>query len=258
MAKRADLVNEMERILDAHSIYIGAMNGELLKDLTIGQIFKAEQSYGRSQWRNDFARDLAYIAKLVKNGVDLNDDNTSQAGDCSGIIVGALRTLGLIKPTADYRARDLQTNLTTKIPLGEAQPGDLVFDKKSEATHVGIVVEDGCVIESKGRDDGVVKLPLKSRPWASAGSFSWWEDEQGNKAHVNRILKYTKGNIMIGADVRIVQEALIKRGYDCGRMGADGEFGQLTKSAVMSFQADNGLSVDGIVGEETLKSLGLK
>ena len=53
--------------------------------------------------------------------------------------------------------------------------------------------------------------------------------------------------------VKAVQEALNERGYDCGT--PDGIMGKQTKSALMKYQEDNGLTVDGIIGEQVTKAL---
>lgn len=60
--------------------------------------------------------------------------------------------------------------------------------------------------------------------------------------------------------VKSVQEALIGRGYDLGRSGADGIAGRMTTAAVAQFQADAKLGVKwpGTIGEKTLTALGLK
>lgn len=57
-------------------------------------------------------------------------------------------------------------------------------------------------------------------------------------------------------EVRQIQTALRDRGYFTSSI--DGIFGTLTKNAVMNFQRDNGLTVDGIAGANTLKALGIK
>jgi DNA invertase Pin-like site-specific DNA recombinase len=59
------------------------------------------------------------------------------------------------------------------------------------------------------------------------------------------------------AQVRQVQQALHRRGYDLGRPGIDGRFGPLTDAAVRRVQADFGLAVDGIVGGHTRRALRL-
>ena len=53
--------------------------------------------------------------------------------------------------------------------------------------------------------------------------------------------------------VRALQLALTNAGYDPGP--PDGTFGRQTEKAVVAFQQDNGLSVDGRVGPETASAL---
>jgi peptidoglycan hydrolase-like protein with peptidoglycan-binding domain len=60
---------------------------------------------------------------------------------------------------------------------------------------------------------------------------------------------------MRGSVVREVQEALVAQGYDVG--GVDGSFGPGTDRALRAFQADNSLTPDGVVDDETALRLGL-
>ena len=43
-----------------------------------------------------------------------------------------------------------------------------------------------------------------------------------------------------------MQTMLIACGYSCGSTGADGSFGNNTRNALMRFQGDHSLSVDGV------------
>lgn len=55
--------------------------------------------------------------------------------------------------------------------------------------------------------------------------------------------------------IKKVQEALNDKGYDCGE--ADGVAGQKTQDAVKKFQEDNGLTVDGVIGNQVKEALGI-
>ena len=59
----------------------------------------------------------------------------------------------------------------------------------------------------------------------------------------------------VGADVKRMQEALLSKGYDLGKYGADGDFGPGTDSAVRAFQKAKGLETDGVVGPKTWAAL---
>lgn len=58
-----------------------------------------------------------------------------------------------------------------------------------------------------------------------------------------------------GEEVKKLQEELTKAGYDVGSTGADGVYGANTQAAVRKYQADHGLTADGIAGQNTQTSL---
>lgn len=62
--------------------------------------------------------------------------------------------------------------------------------------------------------------------------------------------KGAKGNI-----TKIIQRLLISKGYSLPIYGADGSYGDETVKAVKQFQKDNGLVVDGVVGQNTWNKL---
>ena len=251
MATVQDFVNALEEVYRNHGVYIGTANGERTLDIA-GNFFEMEKKYGRRDssgnplWYSDTARDYEYLGKCYRNKYDMSK---SRAGDCSGIIVGVLRDLGVIGPKDDYRAKDFQKN-STKISLVDLQAGDFVFDKESDAGHIGTYVGDGYVIDSRGRDVGVVKRPLNDYKWKAAGRPKFFADVI---PPLRRNLKYIEGNLMKGEDVRQCQEQLIKKGYDPGP--TDGIFGLKTKDAVIWFQTAAGLEIDGVVGQNTWTKL---
>jgi peptidoglycan hydrolase-like protein with peptidoglycan-binding domain len=58
-----------------------------------------------------------------------------------------------------------------------------------------------------------------------------------------------------GDEVKKLQQSLIDAGYNVGSSGADGIYGNNTAAAVKAYQKANGLSVDGIAGNQTLGKL---
>ncbi|MEM8638725.1 MAG: peptidoglycan-binding domain-containing protein [Cyanobacteria bacterium P01_G01_bin.54] len=71
----------------------------------------------------------------------------------------------------------------------------------------------------------------------------------------------TGGRLMLlgaqGDKVKGVQKKLTELKYDVGKTGVDGIYGSKTREAVIAFQKANDLTIDGIVGPETLKKMGL-
>ena len=67
----------------------------------------------------------------------------------------------------------------------------------------------------------------------------------------DRVIKYG----CEGQDVKLMQEMLLKLGYDLGAWGCDGDFGDCTELALKAFQADAKLDVDGECGPTTLIAL---
>ena len=248
MATRKEFCDAMIEVFKNHGVYIGTANGEYTETLTIGKIHKMEVNYGYSAetTNKNIRRDLTFIGKCYENGYDMSK---SRSGDCSGIIVGVMRDLGIIKPTSDYRARDFQAK-STKVPLKDLQAADLVFDKQSEATHVGVYIGDGYVIESRGRDYGVVKRKTSEGNWVVGGRLEWFSDDI---PVLTRNLRYIKDNMMRGEDVKQAQERLNKHGCDAGV--EDGIFGVKTMDATIEFQAEHDLHVDGVIGQNTWKKL---
>lgn len=131
-------------------------------------------------------------------------------------------------------------------------PGALVF----YPGHVGIYVGNGNVVEARGFDYGVVQTKLKERNFKTWGLLRDLAYDAAPDFVLKRYLRYDLWISCKGDDVRWVQKALMKKGYDIGADGADGKYGKNTKNAVKAFQRKRGLVVDGIVGKDTVTALG--
>jgi hypothetical protein len=58
-----------------------------------------------------------------------------------------------------------------------------------------------------------------------------------------------------GSAVRLLQTWLTDLGYDLGAYGTDGDFGAATDTATRAFQQAHSLAVDGVVGQNTWRTL---
>lgn len=170
------------------------------------------------------------------------------------------------KYSADYYRRN---NAFFKQPV----VGDQVFfgDYGNEG-HTGIVVDvSGNVITTvegntsggygvNANGDGVylkqynfatTYIPGFGRPnWSVVCEKTNADDKEETTVSYPMLKRGSTGEF-----VKKVQNLLIKNGYSCGPAGADGDFGEGTKRGVMSFQADNDLDTDGVVGAKTWAAL---
>ena len=164
MANRTDFVSVVTDYWKFNSIYFWGGNGEGTITLKIGTIIEQENS------AHNAARVLRHIADLVDKGRNLE---RSRAVDCSGLVVAALRELGIIGQNEDYRARDLQ-KMSKPVELNKLKSGDLVFDKRENATHGGVYDGFDMVREALGRDVGVTRSKLSSGCWAVGGRLKYF------------------------------------------------------------------------------------
>jgi hypothetical protein len=197
------------------------------------------------------------------------------AFDCSGLIMKYLIDHGIYKH--DMTADGIYNAIPDKVAVKDVQEGDFVvygsYKTKTEidsktgkkvdkrvwsVDHIGSVINDTEVVEARGSAYGVVKTKIADRPWEKAVRPDWWSDikPKPEKYVLTRELYYDKDNLIKGEDVKQVQERLNSLKYACGT--ADGIFGRKTDLAVKTFQYDNDLKQDGVVGKNTAEALGFK
>ena len=188
--------------------------------------------------------------------------------DCAGMAEGIYEIYS--GTCVNTKARHIYANWCSvkgsgMIPAKKRVPGAAVFwsnNGSSSIHHVGYLwkpVQDGhpegdwYIIEARGVMYGVVKAKLLSRKpnyWGYMDKYYDYSDSAtgGDVPEVietptlgSRVLK----NGSEGDDVKQMQAGLIRLGYDLGRWGADGDFGDQTEMAVKQFQKNHGLEASG-------------
>lgn len=168
---------------------------------------------------------------------------------------------GLVKKTASCAEMGNEfkkNNMFFKNP----EVGDIVFFKfstnKRWTNHVGIVVEvktPNSFVTVEGNtsctsNDNGGSVMVRSRTMSNVVGFGRPAyDKESKTFNVPKTVK--KGSV--GITVRNLQALLSNKGYDPGPI--DGEFGEKTRSALVKFQTNNGLTPDGICGPLSWTSL---
>ena len=133
--------------------------------------------------------------------------------------------------------------------------GDIIFfQENGVASHTGIVTSvSGNIIHTVegNKSDRVTKCSYNIHNNYILG----YGINEGNSSTISgsSITLLKLGST--GEAVKQLQSLLISKGYSCGSAGVDGDFGQGTYNAVIAFQKDYGLDVDGIVGPLTWAAL---
>lgn len=141
--------------------------------------------------------------------------------------------------------------LSSSSVLQKGSRGDEVKELQRNLTTLGY--------DTKGTD-GIFGNDTEAAVIAFQKAYSLSADGKAGPATQSAIAKaldyHNKGILTVGSrgtKVSELQQNLTKLGYDT--KGTDGIFGNNTKSAVIAFQRDHGLSQDGMAGKDTLNAI---
>ena len=172
---------------------------------------------------------LYYIARDY--GFDISKVKTKCETDCSALVRVCAAYAGIKLP-------NFTTDGEAKVLL---ESGAFKEMKGSKYTESSAYLRHGDVLVTATKGHTVIVLT------------------DGPKAE-NTYTEYELGDRVLrngdkGSDVKELQEDLIELGYNLGRWGADGDFGDCTEMAVKEFQKSAGLTIDGEVGPKTVDAL---
>lgn len=185
---------------------------------------------------------------LVGPAINLNAGGSAGSGSAyGGQLAAAPRMLAQAKPVAEL----VQPDIAASMQSGAARVIDVASLPTMMPSSANNTANDEPVAEEK-TPDRILKSDLLK------------PSDELEKLAKRQASAYRQGNH--SDEVKLLQEALIKLGFDLGKAGADGDFGGKTKTAIEQFQKSYQPShqthpsysigpVDGIVGNGTLLAL---
>lgn len=200
--------------------------------------------------------------------------NAERVWDCNGMAEGIYEDWSGVNINTKARynyASWCPTKGTGMIPVKYRVPGAAVFwgTTASKITHVAYLYKpvdankpsgDWYIIEARGVSYGVVKTRLNSRKpnfWGLMEKYFDYGNTSSDKVESNvKVDTNVLGSRLLkkgckGEDVKLLQQYLMKLGYELPKYKDDGDFGGETKDAVEKFQGDYKLEVDGEYGPKS-------
>lgn len=183
---------------------------------------------------DQYQRNTLY-KEAEKFGFDTGKVTTPVETDCSALVRVCCAYAGITGLPEGFRTGNMPTNLAKTGAFTELTGAKY----QEQSTYLG----RGDILVTKTSGHTVVVLSNGPKYEGTVHPVDYTIGD--------RVLKYgCEGN-----DVKIMQEQLLKLGFDLGKWGCDGDFGDATELAVKAFQKKANIDVDGECGPETLKAL---
>ena len=109
---------------------------------------------------------LDFAAQFIGNPYVWGGTSLTEGADCSGFVQQIYKNFGYNLP----RVAEDQSQYGTKIPVEDAQPGDLIFyAKDGYVHHVVMYAGDGKTIEAANEDQGIISgtVYIPEAVWAA-------------------------------------------------------------------------------------------
>lgn len=227
------------------------------------------------------------IEKYTQAAVMIADDNShgySQANrwgpdyDCSSLVITVVQYAGVpVKDrgatyTGNMRKVFLAsgfTDVTRQCNLGNGngmQYGDILLN---DVNHAAIYLGEGRIVHARSSEGNSLQGDQSGNeirtqqyynyPWNIVMRYTGGKVLNTPTTSLNGDVSAHDSNVVLlrkgskGANVKVLQEKLIQLGYDVGPDGADGDFGDNTAKALMQFQQEHDLEVDGVFGPLTFE-----
>lgn len=178
---------------------------------------------------------LYKVAKPL--GFDTSKVDTACETDCSALVRVCCAFAGIMGLPEGFRTGNMPKNLMNT--------GAFVEMTGSKYQEQSAYLGRGDILVTKTSGHTVVVL-------SSGKKYEGGTPEPAKPVSLgDRVLKHGCD----GEDVKLMQEMLLKLGFDLGIWGCDGEFGDCTELALKGFQVMAGIQVSGECDQATLEAL---
>lgn len=221
------------------------MKEKALSLVGLGYIYGAQGQICSPAFRQQQARQYTEQADKIL-GIGAKWDGI-EVWECAQL-TQEVAAIGGVKLVSGATSQWTKTDWDERGTIDTLPADEFVFlykqDKKNKnvMSHTGVYLGDGTVVDARGVEKGVLHESISAYPWTH-----WARPKWGEPSSVLPTLRNGSKNSYVSE----LQAALMLRGYDLSKYGADGDFGAETEKAVKKFQSDHGLVVDGIVGVKT-------
>lgn len=226
------------------------------KAITQMEAWAADDSHGYDQaqrWGPDYDCSSAVISAWELAGVPVKSQGATYTGNMRGVFL-----------RCGFEDITRSINLSTDAGL---QRGDVLLNNQH---HTAMYCGNGMEVEASINEFGGVTggatgdqtgreflvRTYRNYPWDCVLRYTGDSVEASTRPKPTYEYSIKLGLLKPGMEdmqVQTVQQLLYIRGYYTGEI--DGIYGELTKRAVMAYQADAGLDTDGEVGGQTWAKL---
>ena len=207
-------------------IYVWGANGEDLLAMTDPEAWIRK----KEKTKKDADRAIALFIKRQAACVD-----PIRAFDCSGLVYWCNKQAKI-----GYPDRTANGYWSECDPVSSLLPGDLVFRHNGiKCVHVGIYVGDGYVIESYGRDKGVIKTKRENY-WNRQGRLRKLKADYGLLGDANCDGKITAADAAIISRYLAGLSTLTEQGKINADVNLDGKITSEDAEAIMKYVTGEG------------------
>ncbi|HTE67604.1 MAG TPA: NlpC/P60 family protein [Actinomycetes bacterium] len=181
---------------------------------------------------------LAQLGKPYRWGA-----NGPASFDCSGLVQTAYKAAGVGLP----RVSRQQYGAGRLVPLSRLRAGDLLFFARDTGdprtiNHVGMYLGRGRMVEAPNR-----RAPVRIASIWRPGLLGKATRPAAGLRGLLPVELGERSNAVVAVQLRLTANRLC--------VAVDGEFGPLTRRALLAFQRAHGLTPDGVVGPSTWGAL---